>query len=196
MERQRKHWLSAEQKSAIWKMWGEGQSLSAIARMLERRPSGVYRVVNKTGCIAPAVRTRSARALTLAEREEISRALGAGVSICQIALQLGRPKSTISREISRNGGSHRYRAHEADAQPWELAKRPKAGALSGNARLRRLVAAKLRLQWAPCTDSGMAQARVPGQHGHADTHETIYRRFIQERGVRNRVHVARATRSP
>jgi IS30 family transposase len=184
VERQRKHWLSAEQKSAIWKMWGEGQSLSAIARMLERRPSGVYRVVNKTGGIAPAVRTRSARALTLAEREEISRALGASVSICQIALQLGRPKSTISREISRNGGSHRYRAHEADAQAWERAKRPKACALSGNARLRRLVAAKLKLQWAPVQIAGWLRREFRVNKDMQISHETIYRSlFIQARGV-------------
>lgn len=81
MERQRKHWLSPQQKNDIWKMWRAGESLSAIARMLGRQPSGVYRVVHKTGGISPVARTRSARALTLAEREEISRALVAGVVV-------------------------------------------------------------------------------------------------------------------
>jgi IS30 family transposase len=152
--------------------------------MLERRPSGIYRVVNRTGGIAPRVRTRSARTLTLAEREEISRALCAGVSICQIALQLGRATSTISREISRNGGSHRYRAHEADAHAWERARRPKACALSGNARLRRLVAAKLKLQWAPVQIAGWLKRKFRVNKDMQISHETIYRSlFIQARGV-------------
>lgn len=184
MECRRKHWLSAEQNNEIWRMWCEGESLSVIARMLERQPSGVYRVVHKTGGISPVARTRSARTLTLAEREEISRALGAGRTMGQIALQLGRPKSTISREISRNGGSHRYRAHEADANAWERARRPKACALSGNARLRRLVAAKLKLQWAPVQIAGWLRREFRVNKDMQISHETIYRRlFIQARGV-------------
>jgi IS30 family transposase len=98
--------LNTAQKAEIWKLWREGESLSAIVRMLERQPSGVYHVVYRHGGISPPARTRSARALTLAEREEISRGLVAGRTMGQIALQLGRSKSTISREIGRNGGSH------------------------------------------------------------------------------------------
>jgi IS30 family transposase len=72
MERQRKHWLNAQQKNDIWKMWRAGESLSTIARVLGRHPSGAYRVISKTGGISPVPRTRSARSLSLAEREEIS----------------------------------------------------------------------------------------------------------------------------
>ena len=184
MERQRRPWLNTVQKAEIWKLWREGESLSAIARMLERQPSAVYRVVNRNGGIAPPVRTRSARALTLAEREEISRALVADRTMGQIALQLGRSKSTISREIARNGGSHRYRAHEADANAWERARRPKVCALSGNGRLRRLVAARLKLQWAPVQIAGWLRREFRVNKDMQISHETIYRSlFIQARGV-------------
>ncbi|RQR48563.1 IS30 family transposase [Burkholderia sp. Bp9126] len=97
----------------------------------------------------PTVRKRSARVLTLAEREEISRGIHAGVSIRQIAVSLGRSPSTISREIARHGGLSRYRATSADARAWELAKRPKPCRLAVNGKLRRFVARRLQLNWAP-----------------------------------------------
>jgi hypothetical protein len=62
MERLRRPWLVTVQKAEIWKLWHEGKSLSAIARMVERQPSTVHPVVNRKGGIAPAARTRSARA--------------------------------------------------------------------------------------------------------------------------------------
>jgi DNA-binding CsgD family transcriptional regulator len=184
MGRQRRSWLNAVQKAEIWKMWREGESLSAIARMLERQPSAVYHVVNRNGGISPPARTRSARALSPAEREEISRALVAGRTMGQIALQLGRSKSTISRAIGRNGGIHRYRAHEADANAWERARRPKACALSGNALLRRLVAAKLKLKRAPVQIAGWLRREFRVNKDMQISHETIYRSlFIQARWV-------------
>ncbi|WP_120344467.1 IS30 family transposase, partial [Paraburkholderia fungorum] len=176
--------MNTAQKAEIWKLWREGESLSEIARMLERQPSAVYHVVNRNGGFSPPVRTRSARALTLAEREEISRGLVAGGTMGEIALQLGRSKSTISREISRNGGSHRYRAHEADVNAWERARRPKVCALSGNARLRRLVAARLKLKWAPVQIAGWLRREFRVNKDMQISHETIYRSlFIQARGV-------------
>jgi IS30 family transposase len=56
--------------------------------------------------------------LTLAEREEISRALMAGQSIRAVATRLNQAPSTISREIRRNGGKDHYRASRADQQAW------------------------------------------------------------------------------
>jgi IS30 family transposase len=191
MERQRKHWLNAQQKNDIWKMWRAGESMSTIARMLGRHPSGAYRVISKTGGISPVPRTRSARSLSLAEREEISRALVAGMSMCQIALQLGRSTSTITREVARNGGSRRYRAHEADINAWERARRPRICALSKNARLRRLVAAKLKLQWAPVQIAGWLRREFRVNKDMQISHETIYRSlFIQARGVLKKELVA------
>jgi len=53
-------------------------------------------------------------ALTLAEREKISRAVVAGHSLRSITSQLGRAPSTISREVTRSGGQEGYRANQAD----------------------------------------------------------------------------------
>jgi len=88
-------------------------------------------------------------ALTLAEREEISRAMAAGFSIRSIALILGRAPSTISRELKRNGGQGCYRAAQADQAAWDRAHRPKRCKLSENRDLARIVTEKLRLQWSP-----------------------------------------------
>jgi len=57
-------------------------------------------------------------ALTLAEREEISRGVIAGDSIRAIARLLRRSPSTVSREINRNGGRRDYRASHADQAAW------------------------------------------------------------------------------
>jgi IS30 family transposase len=71
-------------------------------------------------------------ALTLVEREELSRSLAAGHSIRSIAGLLRRAPSTISREINRNGGHEGYRASQADQAAWDRAHRPKNGKLVDN----------------------------------------------------------------
>ena len=74
----------------------------------------------------PPVRKRPDRSLSLAEREEISRGIVAGLPVRTIAKDLGRAPSTISREINRNGGADEYRATLADKNAWARALRPKA----------------------------------------------------------------------
>src|SRR5262250_395977 len=99
--------FTAAQKAELWERWKNGQSAAAISRALERRnKTGVLRIVALHGGIAPAPRWRALAALRLEEREEISRGIAAGQSIRQLAHGLGRAPSTVSREISRNGGSH------------------------------------------------------------------------------------------
>ncbi len=102
--------LSEEEKRELWRRWKEGESLSDVARALERRPSTIEWVLRSSGGVAPAVRTRSLRALSGLEREAISRGLAAGLSMRSIADSMGRAASTVSREIGRNGGPRRYRA--------------------------------------------------------------------------------------
>ena len=102
------------QKALMWDRWQKGDSLQQIAQLFDRYHSSIERILAETGGIRPAPRHRSRLALTLAEREEISRELVAGQSIRSIATSLGRSPSTISREIQRNGGMERYRANRAD----------------------------------------------------------------------------------
>src|SRR3954468_13942444 len=106
-------------------------------------------VVAPHGGIRPAERRRSRLALTLAEREVISRGVTAHRSARSIAKLLGRSPSTVSREMSRNGGCDRYRATVADENAWARSRRPKCCKLATNPRLRQAVAGKLRLDWSP-----------------------------------------------
>ncbi len=78
----------------------------------KRDLSAVRGVLAQTGGVRPPQRSRCAIALTLAEREEISRSVAEGQSIRLIAAQLGRAPPTVSREIRRNGSQADYRATE------------------------------------------------------------------------------------
>ena len=108
-----------KQKSEMWDRWQRGESLSSIGRLFGRESSSVFGVLSRTGGIRPAPRKRSCLALTLSEREEISRGLVVGNSIREIAAILNRSPSTISREINRNGGYDNYRAIHAEQAAWD-----------------------------------------------------------------------------
>ncbi|WP_373420512.1 helix-turn-helix domain-containing protein [Mesorhizobium sp. L48C026A00] len=78
--------------------------MSSIGRRFDRESSSVFSVISPTGGIRPAARKRASQALSLSEREEISRGLSTLCSLRSIARRLGRSPSTISREVRRNGG--------------------------------------------------------------------------------------------
>jgi transposase, IS30 family len=102
--RKRRHYTDTE-KSMMWDRWQKGESMNEIGRSFGiQGHSSIQRIFSETGGIRPAKRRRSARALSLAEREEISRGIVIGRSIRSIALELGRAPSTVSREIRRNSG--------------------------------------------------------------------------------------------
>jgi len=111
-------YYSAEQKNLMWDRWRAGDSTYQIARLFDRGHSSVQGILAETGGIRPRPRSRSRQALTLAEREEISRGMVAGQSLRCIALTLDRAPSTVSREVNRNGGRRHYRASKADQAAW------------------------------------------------------------------------------
>ena len=123
--------------------------LSDIGRALGKHAGSVHGVVSSNGGIVPSDRRRSRLALTLAEREEISRGIAAGCPIREIAAGIARSPSTVSREIARHGGHHRYRASEADSEAWEQARRPKPCKLTVHLKLQWIVASKLISDWSP-----------------------------------------------
>jgi transposase, IS30 family len=184
MAQRRRPGLSADQKAELWDRWKNGQSLSDIGRALGKHAASIFGVVARSGGIAPANRRRSARALTVGEREEISRGIAAGASIRQIAGALQRSPSTVSREIARHGGPARYRAADADTQAWDSARRPKQCLLARHGRLQRVVARRLQLDWSPEQISGWLKLQFADDGNMRVSHETIYRSlFIQARGV-------------
>lgn len=176
--------LNYEQQRDVWARWKRGECMADIARALAVSRDPVRHILVSTGGIAPPQRRRSARHLSFEEREVISRGLAAGQAMRVIAQSLGRRPSTISREVSRNGGHRCYRAAEAERCAWERARRPKPCRLAGNERLRDLVAEKLSWDWSPKQISQWLERAFPRDHNLRVSAETIYRSlFIQARGV-------------
>jgi IS30 family transposase len=172
------------QKALMWERWRQGWTLHQIAQLFNRAHTSVQGILSRTGGIRPPARTRCATALTLAEREEISRAMAEGQSIRSIAAQLERAPSTVSRELRRNGGQAAYRASEADRAAWERALRPKCCKLARDRALAQVVTDKLRLLWSPEQIAGWLKHAHPHDQNHRVSHETIYRSlFIQARGA-------------
>lgn len=175
---------TAEQKTKMWDRWQRGESLKAIGRAFGRPSSSIFGQLAPTGGIRPNPRRRSRLALTLSEREEISRGIASDLSLCTIAARLGRSPSTISRELMRNGGLEYYRANRADEAAWDRSRRPKLCKLARNAQLRHNVTTKLNRLWSPEQIAGWLKRTYPGNEDHQVSHETIYRSlFIQARGV-------------
>lgn len=179
------------EREEIWSRRRAGESISHIARRLSRNPATIFRWLSLKGGIAPPVRKRSARHLTLDERVQIACALAAGRSLRAIGAQLGRATSTISREIDRNGGLAAYRALAADACANERAQRPKLCRFASQPRLTRKVADKLSLKWSPQQIAGWLRTSFPHDASMQVSHETIYRSlYIQARGVLKKELVA------
>ena len=179
--------MSWSERNELWRRWRAGESLTHIAKALDRERTGLGLVVAADGGIAPPARHRSRLALTAAEREEISRGLVRGDSLRVLARGLGRAPSTVSREVRRHGGRAAYRAQRADWRAWRRGRRPKACRLARHPRLRQRVAAKLACHWSPQQIAGWLRVTFPSDPDMQVSHETIYRSlFVQARGVLRR----------
>lgn len=184
MKQRPRIYYTESQKAIMWERWRKGESLQRIAELFDRNHSSIQRILAETGGIEPAQRRRSRLALTLAEREEISRSVATGQSVRSVATRLGRAPSTISREIMRNGGRECYRASQADQAAWDRGYRPKTCRLAENRTLAHIVADKLQLLWSPEQIAGWLKRAYPYDEAFQVSHETIYRSlFIQARGA-------------
>ena len=194
--KQRRYFTETEMEE-VWDRWETGESLNSIARSLERGHSAVQGMLSRTGGIRPAPKRRSRFALTLAEREEISRGVATGHSIRTIASQLGRAPSTVSREVNRNGGRRWYRASKADEAAWQRAHRPKTCKLARNPALARVVAEKLMGLWSPRQIAGWLKRTYPDDESFQVSHETIYLTlYIQARGALKKELIKHAHKLP
>ena len=184
MKYRTRRYFTETDKALMWDRWQKGDSLQAIARLFDSSHSAIAGVLSRSGGIRPPQRQRSQRALTLAEREEISRGVAAGQSLRWIAVSLGRAASTVSREIKRNGGRRRYRAGKADQAAWDRAMRPKTCKLAENRKLACIVAEKLQMELSPDQIAGWLKSTYPDDENYQVSHETIYKSlFIQARGA-------------
>lgn len=184
MKRRRRIIFTSAQRTEIWDRWQRGESMSSIGRSFDRDSSSIYPLLSRAGGIRPSERKRSRLALTLIEREIISRGIAVCRSIRSIAQELHRPASTISREITRNGGYAQYRAIAADKLARERALRPKLCKLATNKHLQRVISDKLKTHWSPEQIAGWLKRQYPQEEHNQVSHETIYRSlFVQARGV-------------
>lgn len=184
------------ERRELWERWQRGESVAEIGRALGRERSTIHRTIREYGGIAPLERRRSRLALTLQEREEISRGAAVGESARGIAARLGRSPSTVTRELGRHGGRSSYRAAEADRQAWDRGRRPQRCKLARQPLLCGIVAAKLREDWSPQQISGWLRVEFPGEETMRVSHETIYLTlFVQTRGALKRELLAHLRRS-
>ena len=150
----------------------------------------------------------SGRFLSLAEREEIALGLARGESCRVIGARIGRPASTVSREVARNGprgwpdGPREYRAVLAQARAERRARRPKTAKLAADGELRDWVGQHLELKWSPEQISRRLAAEFPDRPEMRVSHETIYQSlYVQGRGALRRelaksLRTGRALRKP
>jgi IS30 family transposase len=196
MKQRPRNYYTETDKSLMWDRWQKGESLSSIARLFDRHHSAIQGILIRTGGIRPPEKRRSRLALSLTEREDISRGVVAGQSLRSIAASLGRAPSTVSREINRNGGQEQYRASKADQCAWDRAHRPQICKLARNRALAGIVAKKLQLEWSPWQIAGWLKRTFPDDENYQVSHETIYRTlFIQARGALKKellVHLRRS----
>jgi IS30 family transposase len=179
--------LTPEAIDQVWLRLRAGHAAKPTARELGLCTGTVRAYLLRCGGIRPVPRRRAAGRLRLEEREEISRGVAAGLSYRAIARTLGRPASTVSREVAANGGTKRYRAARADQSAWGRAARPKTCRLSENPLLRAIVEEKLARRWSPQQIAGWLKVTYPNDPEMQVSHESIYRTlYVQSRGALRR----------
>jgi IS30 family transposase len=179
--------FSSADEDEIWARLRAGHAAKPTARALGFPTGTVRAYLVRCGGIRPALRKRSPGRLSLAEREEISRGLAAGLSLRAIAAGLGRAPSTVNREVALHGGRDRYRAAAADQSAWARARRRKVCKLATRPGLRAIVGEKLADRWSPQQIAGWLKTTYPDDAEMQVSHETIYRTlFIQSRGALRR----------
>ena len=192
-------------RAGFWEGVRSGLSVREAAQAAGVHHSQAKDWFREAGGVAPpAARSGRGRYLSLAEREEIAVGLAAKLSYREIARRLGRPASTVSREIARNStrGRYRYRAVAAQVRAEERARRPKPAKLAVNAPLHGWVQEKLEENWSPEQISARLVIDFPDRPEMRVSHETIYQAlYVQGRGALRReltrhLRTGRALRKP
>jgi transposase, IS30 family len=178
----------------------------------------------KSGGMPPLSLAEPSRELSLLDRELIFERLKEGLSYAAIARELGRPTSTVTRELDLHRKDERrpraepkgketprpgfkrqrlnYSPSVAQARADAVKARPKISKLAGNPRLRKEVEARLKLNHSPEQISARLVIDFPDDPEMRVSHETIYRAlYVQGRGALNReltrhLRTGRALRKP
>ena len=182
--------FSEEDRKTIWDMREAGVPVKRIAKQLGRQNSSLRKFIADAGGRRPSARERCELRLSLAEREEISRGLAAGVSLRAIARGMSRSASTsvgrctrteAGRSIGRCWPTVERNVGRCD--PSEQNSRRVGGCAASSKR-------KLADLWSPHQISGWLAAQYPNDPEMRVSHETIYQSlFVQSRGaLRKELH--------
>jgi IS30 family transposase len=193
--------LSSELEREVRRLAAKGHGLREIGRQLRCSKHAVSNVLMREPrpLLASGWNPSPAR-LSMEEREEIRAGLERGESFTAIAASIGRAVSTVSREVSANGGRNGYRAWQAHGDAGQRARRPKTPKLVG--RLAVLVTEWLEEWWSPEEIARRLRFEFPDDPMMWVSHETIYQSlFVQGRGeLRRELHrclrTGRAQRRP
>lgn len=174
--------MPAEVRVELLARWRAGATWVQLQAEFECSHQMVWNVVREAGGMAPVWLGRSRKHLSLEDREEISRGLALEQSLRVIARGLGRPTSTVSREVQRNGGRLQYRAARADRATCQRAKRPKATKFDQQPALRVFVENGLEQHWSPEEICGRLPVEFADDASMRVVPETIYQAlFVQGR---------------
>ena len=167
----------------LWDLKQEGVAAEEIALRIGWSVSAVRRLLRAHGGVRPRWgRNLEGRSLSMAERETILELKGTQ-GIREIARQLGRSPSTISRELKRHTLHGVYRATTAHARAFERARRPKEAKLHTNETLRERVQKDLEMHLSPEQISGRLTKEFPDDPEMNVSHETIYQSlYLLSRG--------------
>ena len=177
--------MTAADEEVMWDRRAMGEPTTRVARQMGFPAETARRLVSLTGGVRPKPRKKSRLALSTENREEISRGLAADESYRQIGRRTGKPHTTISREVARNGGRKGYRAAAAEKAALARARRPKPAKLVACERLRIAVEAGLKLNWSPRQISRWLKDTYPAEDAEMQVSaETIYVcLYVQGRGA-------------
>jgi IS30 family transposase len=178
--------LTSEDRKRIIGLTADGMSAKDVAREVARSAGFVRRIIKAAGGVARRQDWDPSPArLSAGERERIRSGLDAGRSFREIARELGRAPSTVSREVNANGGRKHYAGWRAHRRAARLACRPRVAKLAGCLRLRAQVEAWLEAEFlSPVQISAQLRTEFPNDPMMRVSHETIYQSlYVQGRGA-------------
>lgn len=177
--------LTPDQRREVIRLRAEGLSSIQIAQRLGLGSRSISAVLRPLGGVIRKEMWRepSGRKLSLDERIQIKLSLEQGMSFNQIARQLQRAVSTVSREVNTNGGPRSYWPSKAQKLSDERARRPKPTKLASNPALLDYVTDHLEKLWSPEQISAKLTQDFPDDPTMRISPETIYKSlYVQGRG--------------
>ena len=171
---------------AFWDLVAEFPSPYAAGEAMGVSTRVVWRWLEESGGVKPRL-AQPTRSLTYEERCRIEALHAAKVRPAEIARRLGRHRSTITRELTRNatarGAKGNYGAVNAQSKADQRARRPKVAKLATNQRLQHEVQDRLRKDHSPEQIARRLRQDFPDDAEMRVSHETIYQSlYVQSRG--------------